>query len=94
MKRKSVISLSSSELDELVKKHLGYKDYDFVAVEECNNDSSHEFDVDGKVDTCGKSEIEKWKAGKGETFTNATILNELARLGHIEKGEYIVEVCW
>ncbi len=94
MKHKSVIEIGYSELERLVQDKLGFKDYSFAATEECGNDSDHQFDVDGKLDKWDKENIQEWKDGESPTFTNPVILNELCRLGHIKKGEYIVTVCW
>lgn len=94
MKKRIVTEIDSNELDELVKKHLGYSEYEFVPVEECGNDSSHEFTVDGKIDAYEEKDLAKWKAGQFVHYSNGLVLNELARQGYIEKGEYLVTVCW
>jgi hypothetical protein len=99
MKKKTVTELDYKELETLVKKHLGFAEYNFVAVEECGNNSSHEFTVDeGEGNWFDAEEhaedIAEWTAGEFPRYTNGTILNELCIQGHIEPGEYIVTVCW
>lgn len=92
-KKKTVIEVSYSDLEKLVKKHYPeqYKHmggYSFAAVEECGNDTSHGFDVDGKLDDW---DLEKF--AKGEA-SNIALLNKLCADGLIEAGEYLIEVCW
>lgn len=94
MKKKSIIEITDRELDNLVHDKLGYKEYEFVPVEECGNDSDHSFDVDGKLDKWGLETLEKWKNGQFVHYSNGIVLNKLCADGHIEKGEYIVKVSW
>jgi hypothetical protein len=94
MKKKTIIEIDYNELEDLVREHLGFKKYSFVATEECSNDSSHEFDVDGILDKWDKLELEKWPKGKAPQYSNRVILNALCEAGHIEAGEYLVTVCW
>jgi len=94
MKKKSIIEISYKELEKLVKEKLGYKNYCFVAVEECGNDSDHQFDVDGEIDDFDLEDIKSWEEGKFVNYSNGIILNKLCADGHIEKGDYVVTVCW
>ncbi len=99
MKKKNVIEITDRELDKLVKAHLGFSHYEFVPVEECGNDSAHQFSVVGKDDKWfyfndHEEIMAKWKAGGHVMFSNGNILNELCVRGVIEPGEYVVTVCW
>lgn len=70
--------------------------YNFVAVEECGNDSAHEFHVDGYVAEWDEGELAKWIAsgGKEGWIGNDVILDDLCRRGLIPEGDYVVSVCW
>jgi hypothetical protein len=96
MKTKTVTEIEYHELEDLVKEKLGYKNYSFVAVEECGNDSSHEFTVEKGFEDSeyDKEQIEKWEKGEFVQFSNHVILNKLCMEGHIPAGNYIVQVCW
>lgn len=95
MKKKSIIEIDSNELDTLVHEKLGFKEYEFVPVEECGNDSSHEFTVSNKPhDKWQQESIDKWAKYKFVRYSNGAILNELCIKGFIEPGEYLVTVCW
>ncbi len=72
------------------------KDYNFVLLEECGNHSEHSFDVNDEID---EDDLEMWEESKGEgsgslMYNNGIVLNKLCVDGHIEAGEYIVNVSW
>jgi hypothetical protein len=91
---KTINEIDYRDLDTFIQKEYGWKEYEFVAVEECSNDSYHSFDVDGNLDTCDLSSIDKWKNGGFVHYSNHTIMNMLCRDGHIPAGNYIVSVSW
>lgn len=45
MKKTVYIEMDYYEFEELVEKHFGVKNYEFVADIECGNDSSHTFNI-------------------------------------------------
>jgi len=96
MKTKTIIEIDYHELEKLVKEKLGYKEYDFVAVEECGNSSSHEFDVSNEFEDAeyDEQDIAKWEKGEFVHYSNGTVLNQLCRKGYIPAGEYLVNVFW
>lgn len=90
-------------IDEIVHQYYGvggsenkyYPAYEFVAIQECSNDSCHEFDVDGVLDTCTKeSAVEFRENGNPGNLSNYDILNILCKDGWLEPGTYLVKVCW
>lgn len=94
---KSVIDVERSELEQLVYEvygkdipELSRENYDFVHMQECGNDSTHEFNIDGKLD---KYEIENWNR-RDFMYRNHLILNKLCSDGYICPGCYMVSVCW
>jgi hypothetical protein len=83
-----------AELEKLVKEKFGFKKYCFAAVEECGNDSSHEFTVDGELDEFDKEDLKKWEDGEFVKYTNGILLNALCFHEIIEPGDYVIEVFW
>jgi hypothetical protein len=69
--------------------------YSFVAIEQCGNDSSHEFYVDGKLDDSDQEELDEWVESGGKKWIfNSAVLNDLCKQGIIPAGNYIVRVSW
>lgn len=93
---KTIHEVSWSDLEQFVAEKTGVNDYSFVAVEECNNDSIHEFNVSADNDSFfGPEDMDEWIASNGNTFiSNNEILDWLCINGHIEPGIYLVSVCW
>lgn len=89
----SVIEVDYSDFEKEVKDAFG-QDYSFVADVECGNDSSHQYTVDGKVYEDEEEDIEEFKSTGKYGYLAGTLLNKLAQMGRIERGDYIVEVCW
>lgn len=84
-KKKTIFECEYYELEKFVKEKYGV-DYDFVANEECGNDSSHTFTVDGEVDEDFDIHV--------VSYRNYDLMNKLCKDGHIEPGEYLINVCW
>jgi hypothetical protein len=102
LKKETVITIEYGELEDIVNKAYSITDYEFVAVEECGNDSSHRFDVgeikpfdpENVLDKYDLEKLEKVKAGKVPTYSNHIIFRDLVNRGILEPGTYIVEVSW
>lgn len=91
----SVMLVNSFDFETFVKNTYGVKDYYFVAVQECNNDSHHLFKVDGKIDKWDEEEAKKIIETKDvPCYTNRLLFQMLCRDGHIPQGYYLVEVSW
>ncbi len=97
--KKSVVTLFQVEytdFENFVMEHYGFeKRWYFVADQECGNDCSLSFEVNGRVDSYDEGQLEKFKTDPDSSYniTNA-ILNDFYREGLIEKGEYQINVCW
>lgn len=98
---KTVIEVDYNELDGEVTRFLRSKNievgeygYECTAEEEWGNDSSHELNVDGKLDDFfekyDKPDILKGKL----SYKLSAILNWMAAEKVIEPGKYLVNVCW
>ena len=93
--KKTIISVNNRELEKLAKQIYNLKSYSFVEVEECGNDSSHSFYVDGDIDPLDQADFVKIKNGEEvPKYCNMLLLNILCADGHIEKGEYVIKVSW
>lgn len=93
-KRKIVIEVSSDELDRFIQIEYDQPSYESIPMEEWSNYSNYSFDVDGKVDSYGERELAKFiETGRGFMITRV-LLNDLARKGIIETGEYLISVSW
>ncbi len=90
------IEVNSNELDNFVHENYKWaKNYEFVPMEECGNDSSHSFTVKGQLDDSDLEEWEEFKRKNGYlAYQNSLVLNKLCADGFIEPGEYLVNVCW
>lgn len=84
-----VIKVDYNEIDTLISRYFNVS-FEFIAEEESSNDSSHTFDIDGKVDKYDLKGIEEKKT----KYMTRAYLNKLAEQGIIEKGEYLIEVSW
>lgn len=70
------------------------KDYSFVAVQECCNDSSHEFRLGGTYPAAEKDEAQEVREGTIPTYNNSAVLQALFEDGLIPAGVYIIRVSW
>lgn len=98
MKTETVTRMSYHEFEELVKKSYGLEgsDWSFVATEECNNDSVHDFSIEKKeaLGEFGEQNIADLRAGKNPTFINYIIFQDLVNNDVLPIGNYLIEVMW
>lgn len=93
--KETIIRVEYYDLEEFASKIYGLQEYNFAAVEECGNDSSHSFDVDGNLDDYDVEEAEKIKNEHTvDSYQNYILLNLLCKEGHIEPGNYLINVSW
>jgi len=68
--KKSIIEIDYNDLEAEVKKTWGHT-WEFVADQECINDSQHSFTIDGKIDEYNLSQLERFvKTGQGIFLKN------------------------
>lgn len=92
-KKKLMFEVKYQEINRFVKEvYTEIRDYNFIATEECGNDCSLTFQVDGS--NISTQDWNKIKSGKESRYGNYDILNGLCKDGHIEAAEYVVNVCW
>ncbi len=92
----NIIEVDYNEVENLVmEKYPWATKYDFPCMQETSNDTSHTFDIDGELDEYDLKDWEELKKNNGYlNYRNSLILNKLCADGHIEPGEYLVNVSW
>lgn len=93
MRTETVHFVDYSALENAILKHYGIS-YEFVAAEECANDSSHVFHVDGIIQDYDLEDLNTFLRGGWVSYRTGLILNKMHLDGHIPTGKYVVEVCW
>lgn len=92
---RTVTEVDYNDLDSFVQKTYGWKDYEFVSVEECGNDSDHLFqNTDGNLDQWDLEAIEHWNTKGHRMYSNGAVLKKLVADGHLSAGDILVRVCW
>lgn len=88
-----VLRVKHSDLDEFTSDSY-QKVWNFVSAEETSNDTDHRFSVDGEVSPWDRDTLAMWLDDTGPEPAARIVLNDLAGRGMIDKGEYLVTVCW
>ncbi len=83
-----------NDFDRFVREVYGATGYDFVAVQEGQNDSEYEFNPTGRIDGYDNTKAENIRNGEIDTYNNNLLFNCLVADGYIEPGTYIVKVIW
>jgi hypothetical protein len=87
--------ISWKVIEDIVRTYYNDRQYSFVAVEECGNDTCHEFFVTGRVVDYQAAAVERFRSGEGYgALSNYDIFDVLCQDGFLDPGTYIVEVCW
>jgi hypothetical protein len=98
MKVKQIIEIDYSELEEIVTRYynLPKNFYEFVAVQECGNDSDHSFSVT-KIEPLSKYDqqaIDDLRKGILPVYCNYIIFQDLVNNSVLAPCEYLVKVSW
>lgn len=86
--------VESSDLEDFFNSVYGVEGFNFVADQECGNDSSHSFNPDGYLDEYDQEDIENWISKGYGHYMSSRLLNDCVRQRLIPAGVYIVGVCW
>lgn len=90
---KTIFKVDYGDFEDFVKEIYG-GDFDFVADQEADNYSSYEFSAPNMhVDFEGKHE-EKIRKGDFNGVPIHALFNVLLKDGHIEAGDYLIDVLW
>jgi hypothetical protein len=87
---KIVVACEGHDVERVIQKEYGFKEYSIVASEEIGNYTSSEFTVDGELDEGEQNDVDDRK----EMYMTRNYLNDLARQGKIQKGDYVVDTSW
>lgn len=90
--KKTVFSADYNDVEKLINEYFPKLNgkYEIPCSEECNNDVTLEYDLDGNLSTYDERGIE---AGE-EMYMTRTYLNKLVSVGTLEAGTYIIRVSW
>ena len=95
IEKETVFKIDYDHVTDMVFSLYGLENYCFIAAQECGNDTTHEFQVTGKLDEWSAKEAAKIRAGKPAKYlSNDTLMNMLCEDGYLEPGTYLVKVCW
>jgi len=81
------------DLESFIKETYGFT-YNIAAAEECGNDTSLTYHIDGVLDLFEHSLFEQMLAGEWLPYKTRLILNKLHQDGHIPAGNYLMTVDW
>lgn len=82
-------------LEHFIQSTYGIEDYDFVAFEECENNSSRVFKADGYIPDYLSYKTEKIrKHGEIDLYCTHILFNLMVIDKHLPEGMYLVKVSW
>lgn len=95
MEERTYKVMSYSEFDKLATAALG-REYESIAFNEWDNDSSHmRDDVKGEMADWQLEKVEKFIAGLKMNYLGyGEVLEWLVKHGHLTPGNYMIEVSW
>lgn len=94
-KKEVLFTCPYSAIEDLIKAHFGIKDFSVPCDEECGNDVSLEFRLDGKMSDYDQRELADILSGRRRSgFRTRTLLNFLVSEGVLEPGKYLIRVSW
>lgn len=109
METKTIHVVADNDFDNFVNAYFGFQPaapyagtsyeqypYSFIAVQECANDTSHEFFVHEHYHTdADEDDVIAWSLNPTRQFIrNSQILDYLCHKGAIPAGTYLITVSW
>ena len=97
MKQKTVYEMDHAELDDLVRQHLGKKNWDSVVAFEWHNDSA--YTATAEKSGYDKEDMERFTSSP-RTYPEQCyigpyqLLSYFADRGLLPEGEYVIKVSW
>ena len=96
MKKEEITKINYAELEQIINKTFNVTGYEFVPVQECENDSTHLF-VINKIEPLNKWDTDTLKEFISENgfapYANYVLFQELVNRGVLSIGQYLV-VSW
>lgn len=93
-KKVEVIIVEYSDLDDFINHHFPGLGFEFVPDEEMSNDSIKRINVDGSLHDYQVESMERNITEGNTSYMTYNLLNKLCNDGFLEKGIYIIDVCW
>jgi hypothetical protein len=94
MEKITVFKTDDAEIEDLLDKHYEIRHHEIVPAEECNNGSSLDYDIDGNLTSYEEETFLEIKNGRFVHWSTQTLMNKLCADGHIEPGNYIIDISW
>ena len=90
----SIIDTEYSAIEQYIERVFGIP-YEIVAGEEVNRRGvSITVTVDGQLTSHEQNKLEEWKGGVNTMYALKPILNFMASLDLVPKGNWVIEVDW
>lgn len=91
--RETVFSMSYKDIDDLASDVFG-REWNIVAAEELNNDSSFVATIDSKPDKHEQDLVDGFIAGGKEYPYATSVMRWLCKYGYLAAGKYVIDICW
>lgn len=90
-----VIQADYSDVEELLCKYFGLDEYSVPCAEETGNDTSLSYHLDGLLTEYDQKFIQDVLSTKDtRSYGTQTLLNYLAFIGLLPRGQFIINVSW
>lgn len=86
---RTYLEVDSFDLDSAISDEFDIE-FECIASEEWNNDSSYVINVDGKNDEYDQRKVDERK----NMYVVHAYMNDMAKRNIIPVGQYLVRVCW
>jgi hypothetical protein len=94
LKKQVFFEVDYNDLDQFISDFYGVY-YEFVADQECSNDSQHTFNIKKeKLAEYDQNKLNEFVNGKSRTYIARILLADLCNKDIIEPGKYLIKVCW
>ena len=92
IEKKVMIKCDYHDLNEFIKNELKLPQFEFIADEELNNDSTWTTNV--RPEEMDYKEFIAILRGGSTMYQSGALMNQLCFEGKLEAGEYAVDICW
>lgn len=92
-KKVEYFEIEYHELDDIINQE--YPDLDYECALDQNNDSNISLSIDGEFSSFDDLALEKLLKNNDQNYQSTRLLlNDMCRKGLIEKGDYLITICW
>jgi len=86
----TLMKVDYHEVEKVIMEVYGFEEYNLPYTEELVNDISLEWNITGEVSEQQAQKI----TDRNQHYSTRVYMNDLARQGIIEKGTYLIDICW